>query len=93
MGPLSILSRVSEDNWEIECSCNVRGQKCPLTTINREVDDSMIGDSPGCHSVIELNDHPGVEKPARIMKGSREYHCISHMESLSSGRATKLDMS
>ena len=24
-----------------------------------------MGDSPGCHSVIELNDHPRVEKPAR----------------------------
>ena len=29
------------------------------------MDDSRIGDSPGCHSVIELNDHPGVEKLAR----------------------------
>ena len=24
-----------------------------------------MGDSPGCHSVIKLNDHPGVGKPAR----------------------------
>ena len=23
------------------------------------------GDLPGCHSMVELNDHPGVEKPVR----------------------------
>ena len=33
--------------------------------INREVDDSRMGDSPGCHGVIELNDHPWIEKPVR----------------------------
>ena len=65
MGPQSILSRVGEDNWEIECSYNVRGPECPLTAIKKEVDDSTMGDSPGCHSVIELNDHPGIEKSAR----------------------------
>ena len=65
MGPLSIHSRVGENNWEIECSCNVSGPNCPLTAINREVDGSRMGDSPGCHSVIELNDHSGVEKLAR----------------------------
>ena len=64
MGPLSILSRVREDNWEIECSCNVGGPKCPLAAINREVDGSRIGDLPGCHSVVKLNDHSGVEKLA-----------------------------
>ena len=65
MGPLSILSRVGEDNWDIECRYNVRGLKRPLTAINREVDEKRMGDSPGCHSVIELNDHRGVEKQAR----------------------------
>ena len=65
MGPLSILSRVGEDNREIECSCNVRGPKCPSTSINREVIDSRMEDSPGCHDVKDLNDHLRVEKPAR----------------------------
>ena len=65
MRPQSILSQVGKENWEIECSYNVRGPKCPLTAINREVDDSRIGDSPGCHSLIELNDHPRVEESAR----------------------------
>ena len=64
MGPLSILNRVGEDNREIECSCNVGGSKCPLTSIDREVDDSRMGDSPGCHGVKELNDHSWVEKLA-----------------------------
>ena len=73
MGSLFILSRVGEDNWEIECSCNVGGPKCPLATINREVDGSRMGDLLGCHSMVELNDHSGVEKPVRVMKGSREY--------------------
>ena len=50
---------------EVECSCNVGGPKCPLTTINGEVDSSRMGDSLGCHSMVELNNHPGVEKPAR----------------------------
>ena len=27
--------------------------------------DSRMGDSPGCHGVIELNDHPGIEKLVR----------------------------
>ena len=65
MGPLSILSRVDKDNQEIECSYNVRGPKCPRTSIDREVDDSRMGDSPGNHGVKELNDHPWVEKPTR----------------------------
>ena len=49
----------------MECGYNIGGPKCPLTTINGEVDGSRIGVSPGFHGVIELNDHPGVEKPTR----------------------------
>ena len=64
MGPLSILSRVGEDNWEIEFSCNVSGLKCPLAAINGEVNGSMMRDLPGCHSLVELNDHSRVEKLA-----------------------------
>ena len=93
MGPLSILNRVGKDNWEIECSCNVRGSKFPLMTINREVDDSRMGDLPGCHSVIELNDHPRIEK---LLRGHERLqgvplhksHGISKL-----GKATKSVMS
>ena len=64
MGPLSIFSRVSKDNRKIEGSCNISGLKYPLMAINREVYDSRIGVSPRCHGLIELNDHPRVEKSA-----------------------------
>ena len=64
MGPLSIFYRVGKDNWKIECSCNISGPKYPLMTINREVYGSRIGVSPGCHSLIKLDDHMGVEKLA-----------------------------
>ena len=64
MGPLSIFCRVGKDNQKIECSCNINGLKYPLTTINREVYGSMIGVSPGYHSLIKLDDHTGVEKSA-----------------------------
>ena len=37
-------------------------------TINGEVDGSRMGDSPGCHSMVELNDHPRVEKSAQGYK-------------------------
>ena len=30
--------------------------------INGEVDGSRMGDSPGCHNMIELNDHSGGEE-------------------------------
>ena len=37
-------------------------------TINGEVDGSRMGDPPSCHSMVELNDHPGVEKPVQGYK-------------------------
>ena len=64
MGPLSIFCRVSKDNREIKCSCNISGPKYPLTCINREVYGSRMGVSPGFHSMIKLDDHMVVEKPA-----------------------------
>ena len=64
MGPLSIFFRVGKDNRKIECSCNINGPKYPLTAINREVYGSRMGVSPGCHSLIKLDDHTRVEKPA-----------------------------
>ena len=62
MGPLSILCRVGQDDRKIEHSCNVSGLKYPLTTIYREMQGSMMGDSFGSHSLIKLDDHTGVEK-------------------------------
>ena len=64
MGPLSIFHRVGKDNQKIECSCNINGPKYPLMTINKELYGSRIGVSPGCHSLIKLDDHTGVEKSA-----------------------------
>ena len=64
MGPLSIFCRVGKDNRKIECSCNISGTKYPLMAINRKVYGSRMGVSPGCHSLIKLDDHTGVEKPA-----------------------------
>ena len=61
---LSIFCRVGKDNRKIECSCNISGPKYPLTTINRKVYSSRMGVSPGCHSLIKLDDHTRVEKPA-----------------------------
>ena len=56
-GPLSIFCRVGKDNRKIECSCNISGPKYPLMAINREVYGSRMGVSPGCHSLIKLDDH------------------------------------
>ena len=49
----------------MECGCNIGGLKCPLAAINREMDNSRMRYSPGCHGMVELNDHPGVEEMAR----------------------------
>ena len=73
----------------MECGCNIGGLKCPLVAINREMDNSRMRYSPRCHGIIELDDHLRVEEPVRGLKGSRKYHCTSHIESLSSGSAAK----
>ena len=49
----------------MEGGCNIDGLKCPLATINREMDDSGMRYSPGCHGMVELDDYPGVEEPTR----------------------------
>ena len=33
--------------------------------INGEVNGSRMGDSPGFHKMVELHDHPRVEKPGQ----------------------------
>ena len=48
----------------MECGCNIGDLKCPLTTINQEMDNSRMRYSLGCHGMVELDDHPGVEEPA-----------------------------
>ena len=49
----------------MECSCNIDGLKCPLAAINREMDNSRMRYPLGCHGMVELDDHQGVEEPAR----------------------------
>ena len=49
----------------MECGCNIDGLKCPLAAINREMDNSRMRYPPGCHGVVELDDHPGVEESSR----------------------------
>ena len=48
----------------MECGCNIDGLKCLLAAINREMDNIGIRYFLGCHGMVELDDHPGVEKPA-----------------------------
>ena len=47
----------------MECDCNINGLKCPLVAINREMDNSRLRYPPGCHGMVELDDHLGVEEP------------------------------
>ena len=47
----------------MKCSCNISDLKCPFTAINREMDNSRLRYPPGCHGMVELDDHLGVEEP------------------------------
>ena len=47
----------------MEWGYNIGGLKCPLRAINREMDNSRMRYSPGCHGMIELDDYLGVEEP------------------------------
>ena len=49
----------------MECSCNIDGLKCPLETINREMENNRLRYPPGRHGMVELDDHPRVEEQAR----------------------------
>ena len=88
VGPQPVVSRVVYSR-EMECGCNIGGLKCALVAINREMDNSRMRYSPGCHGMVELDDHLGVENRRGVIKGSKEYRCTSLIESLSSGSATK----
>ena len=48
----------------MECGCNIGDLKCPIATINLEINNIWIRYSPGCHGMVELDDHSGVEKLA-----------------------------
>ena len=63
MGPLSVIDRVGKDHRQIKRSYNFCGPKYPWSTIDSKMNSSRIGLSLGCHSVVELDEHPGVEKP------------------------------
>ena len=58
MGPLSITSRIGEDHYQMEGCCDMGGPKYPWPAINREMNSSRVGLSPGSHRVIELDDDP-----------------------------------
>ena len=66
------------------------GLKCPLMAINREMDNNRLRYPLGCHGMVELDDHLGVEEPTR---GHKRLQGVplhkSLMESLSSGSAAK----
>ena len=49
----------------MECNCNISSLKCPLGAINREMDNSRMRYPSGCHGMVELDDHLGVEESAR----------------------------
>ena len=89
MGPQPVVNRVGYDSREMKCDCNIGGLKCPLAAINQEMDNSRMRYPPGCHGMVELDDHPGVEERRGVIKGSKEFRCTSLIESLSSGSAAK----
>ena len=65
MGPLPIGYRVGEDHWQIKSSYDVRGPEYPWPAVNGEMKSSRVGLMHGCHRVVELDDHPRVEKLTR----------------------------
>ena len=62
-GLLLKSGRVGEDHLQIECSGDVGGPKYPWTVVDGEMKSSRVGLALGCHRVVELDDHPRVEKP------------------------------
>ena len=56
----------------MECGYNIGCFRCPLATINQEMDNSRMRYSLGCHDIVELDDYPGVEEPTRDHKRLQE---------------------
>ena len=74
----------------MECDCNIGGLKCPFAAINREMDNSRMRYPHGCHGMVELDDHLGVEELARGHKRLQgvplhKPHRISKLEISSKG--------
>ena len=44
----------------MESSCDIGGPKYPWPVVDRKMKSSRVGLSPGCHSMIELDDNPRV---------------------------------
>ena len=65
MGPLLISFRVGEDHRQIKSSYDVRGPEYPWPVVDGEMKSSRVGLALGCHRVVELGDHPRVEKLTR----------------------------
>ena len=62
MGSLPISCRVGEDHRQIKSSYDVRGPEYPWSAVDGEMKSCQVGLAPGCHRVVELDDHPRVEK-------------------------------
>ena len=52
----------------MECGYNIGDLKCLLATINREMDNSRMRYSLGCHGIVELDDYLRVKEPTRDHK-------------------------
>ena len=65
MGPLSIVSCVSEDHRQIESCCDVGGRKYPWPAVNGKMHSSWVGLSPRRHRVIKLDDYPRIKITTR----------------------------
>ena len=65
MGPLPIGCRVGEDHRQIKSSCDVKGPEYPWLAVDGEMKSCWVRLASRCHRVIELNDHPRVEKLTR----------------------------
>ena len=74
----------------MECGCNIDDLKCPLAAINQEMENNRLRYPPGCHGILELDDHLGVEESARGHKRLQlvllhKPHRISKLEISSKG--------
>ena len=65
MGSLPIRGQVGKDHRQIECSCDVGGPEYPWPAFDGEMKSIRVGLALGCHRVVELDDHPRVEKSTR----------------------------
>ena len=60
MGPLSIVSCVGEDHWQMKSSCDVGGLKYPSQTVDGKMQSRRVGLSPRCHRMVKIDDYPRI---------------------------------